>query len=121
MEDKFIKVIDYIKELQLELDSEEQNEEAKLLAIIKYAILTDNYYHGSIIFTKEDNKYVVSNIQKHSYAWLLQGKTIDVNYIINCLTELNIDYSFEYFQISDHTNDYELSFKIPKLQKKKVL
>ena len=121
MKDSFIEVVDYLRELQNNIDNQELNNEEKLLMIIKYAILTDNYYQGSIILTKENDEYRISNIQKYSYAWLLQGEYINLDYILNILEELNISYSLEYFKISNHVNDYELSFSIPKLKKRKVL
>ena len=118
MEDNFISVIAYLENLQKDLINQELTNEEKLLIIIKYALLNDNYHSGSVIFTKNKDNYVVSSIQKHSYAWILQGKLIDVNYILNKLTELDINYLLEYYPISDHINDYELSFDIPKLKKR---
>ena len=118
MEETFIKIVNYLDELQNELNNEELSTEDILLIIIKNALLTDKYYHGSIIFTKENDNYRVSNIQKHSYAWCLQDEVIDMEYIIAKLADLNISYSLEYYPISNHKNDYELSFTISKLKKK---
>ena len=118
MSDNFIKIIDYLETLQTELNDDKMSNEEQLLAIIKHALLSDNYYQGSIIFTKDNNKYKVSSIQKHSYGWLLQDRVIDMDYIINKLTELNIEYKLEHYEISNHKSDYELSFSIQKKKKK---
>ena len=120
MKDRFIDVIDYLDGLQSAIDNDELSNEEKLLVIIKYALLTDKYYAGSIIFTKDNDRYVVGSIQKHSYAWLIKGKTIDMDYIMNELTVLNITYSLVYYPISDHNSDYELTFEIPKLKKTRI-
>ena len=118
MSDNFIKIIDYLETLQTELNDDKMSNEEQLLTIIKHALLSDNYYQGSIILTKDNNQYKVSSIQKHSYGWLLQDRVIDIDYIIDKLTELNIEYKLEHYEISNHKSDYELSFSIPKLRKK---
>ncbi len=123
MEDNFINTIDYLKKLQAKLISDEEiSNEEKLLLIIKQAILNDNFYGGSIILTKEKDTYTISSVQKHSYAWTLKGKEINLKQIIKTLTKLKIAHNLEKYLISDHNNDYELSFSIPELidYKKKV-
>ena len=118
MEDKFIDLINYLEELQDDIYKNEISDEEKLLRIIKYAVIRNRFFQGSIIFTKEDDVYRVSNIQKHSYAWLLEGKVIDVDCLMYALDELGISNALEYYMVSDHMNDYELSFELPKLKKR---
>lgn len=116
MENRFVNIINYLEILKSELCEEiGENIDERILTIIKHAILTDKFYHGSIILTKENDKYIVSNIQKHSYAWPIQGKQINIEKICQSLDEMEIAYLLEPYQISDHLNDYELSFGIPKL------
>lgn len=118
MDDKFVSLINYLEELQDDIYNEEISDGDKLLLIIKYAVMRNRFFQGSIIFTKEDNVYRVSNIQKHSYAWFLVGKEIDVDYLMYALDELGIVNQLEYYTISDHMNDYELSFELPRLKKR---
>ena len=117
---EFNNVINYLEELKNNITNEEINPEEKILIIIKYAILTDNFYRGRILFTKENNKYKVSTIQKHSYGYLLQDKIIDIDKLISNLNKLDISYSLTHYPISNHQNDYELYFGIPKLNKIKT-
>lgn len=117
---EFNNVINYLEELKNNITNEEINPEEKILIIIKHAILTDNFYRGSILFTKENNIYKVSTIQKHSYGYLLQDKIIDIDKLISNLNKLDISYSLTHYPISNHINDYELSFGIPKLNKIKT-
>lgn len=116
---EFNNVINYLEELKNNITNEEINTEEKILIIIKHAILTDIFYRGSILFTKENNKYKVSTIQKHSYGYLLQDKIIDIDKLINKLNEIDITNAFNHYPISNHQNDYELSFCIPKLNNNK--
>ena len=118
MDDRFIQIIDYLESLQLDIVNQELSSDERLLIMIKYALLNDNYHHGSIIFTKEGDDYIVSSIQKYSYAWMLQGEIINIDNIINKLFELGIENKIEYYPISNHKNDYELSFCISKLKKR---
>ena len=122
MEDKFIGFIDYLDELQNELQDGINNDnlssEDLLLLIIKYATLRNKFFEGSIILTKEENYYRVSNIQKHSYAWFLVDKVIDIDYVMYMLNELGIVSELEHYIVSDHMNDYELSFSLPRLKKR---
>ena len=115
MKDKFVDIINYLEELNNNLKKDEMSNEEKLLLIIKYAILNDRFHQGSIIFTKDNNMYKISTIQKYSYARTEQDKIIDIDNIIEQLNALNIEYTLEYFPISNHKNDYELSFGISKL------
>ena len=118
MENSFIRIVDYLRGLCNSLDDENLSNEDKAIAIIQYALLTDKYYQGSIILTDEGDKCKVSNIQKHSYAWILKDKPIDINYVMNKLAELDITYSLDHYPIADHKEDYEFSFSITKLEKK---
>ena len=118
MEDKFIETINYIEELKLNLANKELNNDEKMLAIIKHALLSDRDYQGSIIITKNNENYKVSNIQKHSYAWFLVDKVIDIDYVMYMLNELGIASELEHYIVSDHMNDYELSFSLPRLKKR---
>ena len=115
MKDSFNYVVNYLEELIINKDNENISDEERMVTIIKHAILTDKFYSGSIIFTKKNDEYIVSSIQKHSYGWLLKNKKINMNEIIDRLNELKITYSFDYYPISNHQNDFELSFCVPKL------
>ena len=99
---EFNNVINYLEELKNNITNEEINPEEKILIIIKHAILTDNFYRGSIIFTKENNTYKVSTIQKHSYGYLLQDKIIDIDKLISNLNKMDISYSLTHYPISNH-------------------
>ena len=118
MSDKFIEIINYLDEINNKIDNEEISNEERIIYMIKYAVVRDPFFRGSIIFSKVGNQYKVSSIQKYSYAWLFKDLFIDVNYLINRLNELGIDNKLEHYIISDHNNDYELSFELNKIKKR---
>ena len=125
MEIKFKETIEYMRKLKqiISDDNSDLTDEEILLLIIQDAILSSEYKEGAILFTKEQETFKISNIQKHSYGRILQGKKINLNYIISKLNELGVDSKLISYPIGNNKNDYELSFQIimtnPKIKTKK--
>ena len=99
MNDNFIKTINYLSTLKQIISDEESDltTEERLLLTIEDAILSDKYHSGSIIFTKDNDNYYVSNIQKRSYAWQFKGENINLENLRIKLSTLGItnDLTFE--------------------------
>jgi len=112
MDNKFIETLEYLRNLKSEIISSSLCVEERILIDIKRAVLEDIFNRGSIILTKDEFGYKVSNIQKHSYAWKFKDMYIDLSIIFNELGELNIEYKLLPYKINDKKNNYELIFGI---------
>lgn len=113
MNDNFIKTINYLSTLKQIISDEESDltTEERLLLTIEDAILSDKYHSGSIIFTKANDNYYVSNIQKRSYAWQFKGENINLENLRIKLSTLGITNDLLEFNIKNR-QDYELTFEI---------
>jgi len=78
MDNKFIETLEYLRNLKSEIISSSLCVEERILIDIKRAVLEDIFNRGSIILTKDEFGYKVSNIQKHSYAWKFKDMYIDL-------------------------------------------
>lgn len=113
MESRFIDTMDYIRDLKERIKSEDEiSINDKIVLIIQEAILSNKHYMGSIILTKSYGEFTISNIQKHSYAWKLNGEKIDIQYVLIKCMELGIDTEIKYHPIGDNINDYEFIFLV---------
>ena len=86
--------------------------EENLILTIKNALLSDIEQKGSIIFHKEGDSYVVSDIQRRSYAWPVRSKIVNLQVLEQELQKLDILYSFTTVKIKKDTEELELNFKI---------
>ena len=120
MNDNFIKTINYLSKLKQIISDEESNltTEQRLLLTIEDAILSDKYHSGSIIFTKDNDNYYVSNVQKRSYAWQFKGENINLENLRIKLSTLGITNDLLEFNIKNR-QDYELTFEVT-LEKPKI-
>lgn len=91
MRSNFVDTMEYIKDLKQRINEEEININDRMVLIIQEAILSNKHYMGSIILTKSYGEFTISNIQKHSYAWKLNGEKIDIQYVLLKCMELGID------------------------------
>lgn len=114
MSKKFNQTIAYLKEIKQSINSpkEEMTIEENLILTIKNALLSDIEKKGSIIFHKECDNYVVSDIQRRSYAWQFRSKIVNLQVLEQELQKLDISYSFTTVKIKKDTEELELNFKI---------
>lgn len=114
MSKKFNQTIAYLKEIKQSIASTKENvtTEEKLILTIKDALLSDIEQKGSIIFHKECDSYVVSNIQRRSYAWPFKNEIVNLQVLEQELQKLDILYSFTTIKIKKDTEELELNFKI---------
>ena len=112
MRSNFVDTMEYIKDLKQKINEEEININDRMVLIIQEAILSNKNYMGSIILTKSYRKFTVSNNQKHSYAWKLNGEKIDIQYVLLKCMELGIDTEIKYHPIGDNMSDYEFIFLV---------
>lgn len=112
MRNNFVDTMEYIKDLKQKINEEEININDRMVLIIQEAILSNKHYMGSIILTKSYGKFTISNIQKHSYAWKLNGEKIDIQYVLLKCMELGIDTEIKYHPIGDNISDYEFIFLV---------
>lgn len=80
MSKKFNQTIAYLKEIKQSIASPKENvtTEENLILTIKDALLSDIEQKGSIIFHKECDSYVVSDIQRRSYAWPFKNEIVNL-------------------------------------------
>lgn len=123
MSKKFNQTIAYLKEIKQSIVSPKENmtTEEKLILTIKDALLSDIEQKGSIIFHKECDSYVVSNIQRRSYAWPFKSEIVNLQVLEQELQKLDILYSFTKIKIKKDTEELELNFKIDLPRKTKKL
>ena len=123
MSKKFNQTIAYLKEIKQSIASTKENvtTEEKLILTIKDALLSDIEQKGSIIFHKECDSYVVSNIQRRSYAWPFKNEIVNLQVLEQELQKLDILYSFTTIKIKKDTEELELNFKIDLPHKTKKL
>ena len=123
MSKKFNQTIAYLKEIKQSIASTKENvtTEEKLILTIKDALLSDIEQKGSIIFHKECDSYVVSNIQRRSYAWPFKNEIVNLQVLEQELQKLYILYSFTTIKIKKDTEELELNFKIDLPHKTKKL
>lgn len=123
MSKKFNQTIAYLKEIKQSIASTKENvtTEEKLILTIKDALLSDIEQKGSIIFHKECDSYVVSNIQRSSYAWPFKNEIVNLQVLEQELQKLDILYSFTTIKIKKDTEELELNFKIDLPHKTKKL
>ena len=123
MSKKFNQTIAYLKEIKQSIVSPKENmtTEEKLILTIKDALLSDIEQKGSIIFHKECDSYVVSNIQRRSYAWPFKSEIVNLQVLEQELQKLDISYSFTTIKIKKDTEELELNFKIDLPHKTKKL
>ena len=123
MSKKFNQTIAYLKEIKQSIVSPKENmtTEEKLILTIKDALLSDIEQKGSIIFHKECDSYVVSNIQRRSYAWPFKSEIVNLQVLEQELQKLDISYSFTTIKIKKDTEELELNFKIDLPRKTKKL
>ena len=123
MSKKFNQTIAYLKEIKQSIASTKENvtTEEKLILTIKDALLSDIEQKGSIIFHKECDSYVVSNIQRRSYAWPFKNEIVNLQVLEQELQKLDILYSFITSKIKKDTEELELNFKIDLPHKTKKL
>ncbi len=123
MSKKFNQTIAYLKEIKQSIVSPKENmtTEEKLILTIKDALLSDIEQKGSIIFHKECDSYVVSNIQRRSYAWSFKSEIVNLQVLEQELQKLDILYSFTKIKIKKDTEELELNFKIDLPRKTKKL
>ena len=114
MSKKFNQTIAYLKEIKQSIANleEEMTIEENLILTIKNALLSDIEQKGSIIFHKEGDSYVVSDIQRRSYAWPFRSKIVNLQVLEQELQKLDILYSFTTIKIKKDTEELELNFKI---------
>ncbi len=114
MSKKFNQTIAYLKEIKQSIANleEEMTIEENLILTIKNALLSDIEQKGSIIFHKEGDSYVVSDIQRRSYAWPFRSKIVNLQVLEQELQKLDILYSFTTVKIKKDTEELELNFKI---------
>lgn len=114
MSKKFNQTIAYLKEIKQSIANpeEEMTIEENLILTIKNALLSDIEQKGSIIFHKEGDSYVVSDIQRRSYAWAFRSKIVNLQVLEQELQKLDILYSFTTVKIKKDTEELELNFKI---------
>lgn len=114
MSKKFNQTIAYLKEIKQSIANleEEMTIEENLILTIKNALLSDIEQKGSIIFHKEGDSYVVSDIQRRSYAWQFRSKIVNLQVLEQELQKLDILYSFTTVKIKKDTEELELNFKI---------
>lgn len=114
MSKKFNQTIAYLKEIKQSIANleEEMTIEENLILTIKNALLSDIEQKGSIIFHKEGDSYVVSDIQRRSYAWPFRSKIVNLQVLEQELQKLDILYSFITVKIKKDTEELELNFKI---------
>ena len=123
MSKKFNQTIAYLKEIKQSIASPKENVtiEENLILTIKDALLSDIEQKGSIIFHKECDSYVVSNIQRRSYAWPFKSEIVNLQVLEQELQKLDISYSFTTIKIKKYTEELELNFKIDLPRKTKKL
>ena len=123
MSKKFNQTIAYLKEIKQSIASPKENvtTEENLILTIKDALLSDIEQKGSIIFHKECDSYVVSNIQRRSYAWPFKSEIVNLQVLEQELQKLDISYSFTTIKIKKDTEGLELNFKIDLPHKTKKL
>ena len=123
MSKKFNQTIAYLKEIKQSIASPKENVtiEENLILTIKDALLSDIEQKGSIIFHKECDSYVVSNIQRRSYAWPFKSEIVNLQVLEQELQKLDILYSFTKIKIKKDTEELELNFKIDLPHKTKKL
>ena len=123
MSKKFNQTIAYLKKIKQSIVSPKENmtTEEKLILTIKDALLSDIEQKGSIIFHKECDSYVVSNIQRRSYAWPFKSEIVNLQVLEQELQKLDISYSFTTIKIKKDTEELELNFKIDLPHKTKKL
>lgn len=123
MSKKFNQTIAYLKEIKQSIASPKENVtiEENLILTIKEALLSDIEQKGSIIFHKECDSYVVSNIQRRSYAWPFKNEIVNLQVLEQELQKLDILYSFTTIKIKKDTEELELNFKIDLPHKTKKL
>lgn len=123
MSKKFNQTIAYLKEIKQSIASPKENVtiEENLILTIKDALLSDIEQKGSIIFHKECDSYVVSNIQRRSYAWPFKNEIVNLQVLEQELQKLDILYSFTTIKIKKDTEELELNFKIDLPHKTKKL
>ncbi len=123
MSKKFNQTIAYLKEIKQSIASPKENVtiEENLILTIKDALLSDIEQKGSIIFHKECDSYVVSNIQRRSYAWPFKSEIVNLQVLEQELQKLDISYSFTTIKIKKDTEELELNFKIDLPHKTKKL
>ena len=123
MSKKFNQTIAYLKEIKQSIASTKENvtTEEKLILTIKDALLSDIEQKGSIIFHKECDSYVVSNIQRRSYAWPFKNEIVNLQVLEQELQKLDRLYSFTTIKIKKDTEELELNFKIDLPHKTKKL
>ena len=123
MSKKFNQTIAYLKEIKQSIASPKENvtTEENLILTIKDALLSDIEQKGSIIFHKECDNYVVSNIQRRSYAWPFKSEIVNLEVLEQELQKLDILYSFTTIKIKKDTEELELNFKIDLPHKTKKL
>lgn len=115
---EFQETIFYLRKLKQSIQdtNQEISKEDKLLLVIEHAVIHDRFNKGSILITKNESLYQISNIQKHNYAWQFKNQSIDIEYILSNLTNLGINYTIKPYQITVNNhlveNLYELSFSI---------
>lgn len=115
---EFQETIFYLRKLKQSIQdtNQEISKEDKLLLVIEHAVIHDRFNEGSILITKNESLYQISNIQKHNYAWQFKNQSIDIEYILSNLTNLGINYTIKPYQITVNNhlveNLYELSFFI---------
>lgn len=114
MSKKFNQTIAYLKEIKQSIANpeEEMTIEENLILTIKNALLSDIEQKGSIIFHKDCDSYVVSDIQRRSYAWPFRSKIVNLQALEQELQKLDILYSFTTVKIKKDTEELELNFKI---------
>ena len=123
MSKKFNQTIAYLKEIKQSIASTKENvtTEEKLILTIKDALLSDIEQKGSIIFHKECDSYVVSNIQRRCSAWPFKNEIVNLQVLEQELQKLDILYSFTTIKIKKDTEELELNFKIDLPHKTKKL
>lgn len=123
MSKKFNQTIAYLKEIKQSIASPKENvtTEENLILTIKDALLSDIEQKGSIIFHKECDSYVVSDIQRRSYAWPFKSEIVNLQVLEQELQKLDILYSFTTIKIKKDTEELELNFKIDLPHKTKKL
>ena len=123
MSKKFNQTIAYLKEIKQSIASPKENvtTEENLILTIKDALLSDIEQKGSIIFHKECDSYVVSDIQRRSYAWPFKNEIVNLQVLEKELQKLDISYSFTTIKIKKDTEELELNFKIDLPHKTKKL